>query len=151
MLLTTGAWLHGGGCQIPNRQEALAAHPNARLSVFGRQLLVATVTVLGWLACVARQLGVSRATAYKSLRRYGAEGQAELPRSLQPAAAITTPAAGPAGRHSARPHSPPLRPALPRAAGRSPTVDDLSRAASRRHEPPAPRRRADRDRGTGAL
>jgi len=53
------------------------AHPNARLSVFGRQLLVTRVTVLGWPACeAARQLGVSRATAYKWLRRYRLEGQA---------------------------------------------------------------------------
>ena len=55
------------------------AHPNARLSVFGRQLLVTRVAVLGWPACeAAEQLGVSRATAYKWLRRYRAEGQAGL-------------------------------------------------------------------------
>ncbi len=55
------------------------AHPNARLSVFGRQLLVTRVTVLGWPACeAAKQLGVSRATAYKWLRRFRAEGQAGL-------------------------------------------------------------------------
>jgi transposase InsO family protein len=47
--------------------------------VFGRQLLVTRVTVLGWPAGeAAKQLGVSRATAYKWLRRYRAEGQAGL-------------------------------------------------------------------------
>ena len=55
------------------------AHPNARLSVFGRQLLVSRVVVKGWSpAEAARQLGISRATAYKWLRRYQAEGQAGL-------------------------------------------------------------------------
>ncbi len=54
------------------------AHPNARLSVFGRQLLVSRVAQ-GWPASeAAKQLGVSRATAYKWLRRYRAEGQAGL-------------------------------------------------------------------------
>jgi transposase InsO family protein len=50
------------------------AHPKSRLTVFGRQLLVARVDA-GWPAAhVAEQLGVSRATAYKWLRRYRAEG-----------------------------------------------------------------------------
>ncbi|MBA3687579.1 MAG: helix-turn-helix domain-containing protein, partial [Chloroflexi bacterium] len=44
------------------------AHPNARLSVFGRQLLVSRVVVQRWPAAeVAKQLGVSRATVYKWL------------------------------------------------------------------------------------
>jgi transposase InsO family protein len=51
------------------------AHASARLSVFSRQLLVKRVTVDGWpTATVAEQLGVSRATAYKWIRRYRAEG-----------------------------------------------------------------------------
>jgi transposase InsO family protein len=51
------------------------AHPSARLSVFSRQLLVKRVTVDGWpTATVAEQLGISRATAYKWVRRYRAEG-----------------------------------------------------------------------------
>lgn len=54
------------------------AHPNARLSVFGRQLLVSRVAQ-GWPATeAAKQLGVSRATAYKWLRRYRAEGETGL-------------------------------------------------------------------------
>jgi transposase InsO family protein len=51
------------------------AHPSARLSVFSRQLLVKRVIVDGWpTATVAEQLGISRATAYKWVRRYRADG-----------------------------------------------------------------------------
>jgi len=51
------------------------AHPNARLSVFSRQLRVKRVMVDGWpVATVAEQLGISRATGYKWLRRYRAAG-----------------------------------------------------------------------------
>jgi len=50
------------------------AHPRARLTVFGRQLLIARVSA-GWPAAhVAEQLGISRATAYKWIRRHRAEG-----------------------------------------------------------------------------
>ena len=55
------------------------AHPRAKLSVFGRQLLVARVTELDWMpAAAADALGVSRATAYKWLRRHRQEGDAGL-------------------------------------------------------------------------
>ena len=51
------------------------AHRNARLSVFSRQLLVKRVVVDGWpTATVAEQFGISRATAYKWVRRHRAEG-----------------------------------------------------------------------------
>ena len=51
------------------------AHPSARLSVFSRQLLVKRVIADGWpVATVAEQLGISRATGYKWIRRYRAEG-----------------------------------------------------------------------------
>ena len=51
------------------------AHPRARLTVFGRQLLIKRVVVNGWpTATVAEQLGISRATAYKWVRRYRADG-----------------------------------------------------------------------------
>ncbi|MCV0384809.1 MAG: helix-turn-helix domain-containing protein, partial [Erythrobacter sp.] len=62
------------------------AHPNARLSEFGRQLLVSRVVVQRWPAAeVARQLGVSRATVYKWVRRYRAEGSSGLvDRSCRP-------------------------------------------------------------------
>ena len=72
------------------------AHPRARLTVFGRQLLIARVEA-GWPAAhVAEQLGISRATAYKWIRRHRSEGLAGLedrssrprrsPRRLDPAA-----------------------------------------------------------------
>jgi transposase InsO family protein len=54
-------------------------HPRPRLSVFSRQLLVSRVIDQGWPAAhVAEQLGISRATAYKWVRRYRAEGEAGL-------------------------------------------------------------------------
>ena len=49
------------------------AHANARLTEFGRLLLVQRITELGWPpAQAAESLGVSRATAYKWLGRYRA-------------------------------------------------------------------------------
>ena len=55
------------------------AHRNARLTEFGRLLLVQRVTELGWPpAQAAESLGVSRATAYKWLGRYRQHGQAGL-------------------------------------------------------------------------
>jgi transposase len=55
------------------------AHANARLTQFGRLLLVQRITELGWpTAQAAESLGVSRATAYKWLARYRAHGQAGL-------------------------------------------------------------------------
>jgi transposase InsO family protein len=53
-------------------------NPRPRLSIFSRQLLVTRVGA-GWPAAqVAEQLGISRATAYKWLRRYRLEGPAGL-------------------------------------------------------------------------
>ena len=55
------------------------AHANARLTEFGRLLLVQRITELGWPpAQAAESLGVSRATAYKWLARYRVEGRAGL-------------------------------------------------------------------------
>jgi len=55
------------------------AHRNARLTQFGRLLLVQRITELGWPpAQAAESLGVSRATAYKWLGRYRCEGPAGL-------------------------------------------------------------------------
>jgi len=55
------------------------AHPSARLTVFSRQLLVKRVLIDGWpTATVAEQLGISRATAYKWVRRYRADGPSGL-------------------------------------------------------------------------
>lgn len=50
-----------------------------RLNVFGRQLLVYRITDEGWpVAHAAEAAGVSRATAYKWLRRYRSEGEPGL-------------------------------------------------------------------------
>jgi transposase InsO family protein len=55
------------------------AHANARLTEFGRLLLVQRIIELGWPpAQAAESLGVSRATAYKWVGRYRTEGPAGL-------------------------------------------------------------------------
>ena len=61
-------------------------HPRARLSVFGRSLLAHRVIVEGWpVALAAEAMGISRATGYKWVRRYRAEGVAGLQdRSCRP-------------------------------------------------------------------
>jgi transposase InsO family protein len=54
-------------------------HPRTKLTVFGRQLLILRVEALGWpVAHAAAMQGISRATGYKWLRRYRAEGEAGL-------------------------------------------------------------------------
>ena len=54
------------------------SHANARTNVFARRLIVERVAA-GWPAAhVAEQLGVSRATVYKWLRRYAEGGDAAL-------------------------------------------------------------------------
>ena len=54
------------------------SHANARTNVFARRLMVERVAA-GWPAAhVAEQLGVSRATVYKWLRRYAQGGVAAL-------------------------------------------------------------------------
>lgn len=61
-------------------------HRTAKLTPFGRRLLVDRVLVEGWpVSTAAEMLGVSRATAYKWLRRYRSEGEAGLEdRSARP-------------------------------------------------------------------
>lgn len=55
------------------------AHRTARLNEYGRQLLVTRVLRLGWSVPVAAEaMGVSRATGYKWVRRFRAEGVAGL-------------------------------------------------------------------------
>ena len=87
------------------------AHANARLTEFGRLLLVQRITELGWPpAQAAQSLGVSRATAYKWLARYRQHGQAgrsQLAAPALPARAAGRP--GPSGpgrprRHRQGPH-----------------------------------------------
>ncbi|MFG3362676.1 IS481 family transposase [Streptomyces griseofuscus] len=50
------------------------SHPNARLAVHGRRLLVARVRSGRAVAHVADEMGISRPTAYKWVRRWRAEG-----------------------------------------------------------------------------
>jgi transposase len=61
-------------------------HRTAKLTPFGRRLLVERIQVEGWSPAIAAEtLGVSRATAYNWLRRYRAEGVAGLEdRSARP-------------------------------------------------------------------
>ncbi|MFE0649182.1 IS481 family transposase [Streptomyces sp. NPDC059534] len=54
------------------------AHRNARLTVFGRRLLVERVCSGRPVAHVAAEMGISRATAHKWIRRWRAEGDAGL-------------------------------------------------------------------------
>jgi transposase InsO family protein len=59
-------------------QEVLVAHGNARTNLFARRLIVERVAA-GWPAAhVAEQLGVSRATVYKWVRRHAEGGDAAL-------------------------------------------------------------------------
>ncbi len=58
-------------------------HRTAKLTPAGRQLLIRRILVEGWPpATAAEMVGVSRATAYKWLRRYRTEGLARA-RSLR--------------------------------------------------------------------
>lgn len=67
------------GVKSANLEEALMAHPTARLTPFGRRLLVDRIEVFGWpVAHAAESMGVSRQTAYKWLRRWRSEGEAGL-------------------------------------------------------------------------
>ena len=70
------------------------SHRNARLTVFGRRLLVERVASGRPVAHVAAEMGISRATAHKWVRRWRAEGEAGLAdRSSRP---LTTPHRTPA-------------------------------------------------------
>ncbi len=58
--------------------EVLVSHRNARLNEFGRQLAADRVLAGHKVGEVAKQLGVSRQTVYKWVRRFSAEGTAGL-------------------------------------------------------------------------
>jgi transposase-like protein len=63
------------------------SHRNARLTVFGRRLLVERVCSGRPVAHVAAEMGISRATAHKWMRRWRTEGEAGLhDRSSRPLA-----------------------------------------------------------------
>jgi transposase InsO family protein len=64
-----------GLTKAPDRKEALVAHRRARLTQFGRLLLVARVLEERWsVTAAAESMGVSRATAHKWIRRFREEG-----------------------------------------------------------------------------
>ncbi|MFF8265750.1 IS481 family transposase, partial [Streptomyces virginiae] len=70
------------------------SHRNARLTVFGRRLLVDRVESGRPVAHVAAEMGISRATAHKWMRRWRAEGEAGL--ADRPSRPRTTPHRTPA-------------------------------------------------------
>jgi leucine-zipper of insertion element IS481/Integrase core domain len=118
------------------------AHRNARLTEFGRLLLVQRITELGWPpAQAAEALGVSRATAYKWLGRYRAHGQAGLvDRSSRPHRCPHALTAAQVRRVlAARPPSPP-GPASPRLAAWDGPLDHLRGPAPSWPEPACPHR-----------
>jgi len=63
----------------PDDEEALMAHPLAKLTPLGRLLLVQRIETLGWsVSQAAKSLGVSRPTAYKWLQGWRQGGAAGL-------------------------------------------------------------------------
>src|SRR3954469_2192347 len=65
-------------CLAFTRRRSSVSHANARTNLFARRLMVERVAA-GWPAAhVADQLGVSRATVYKWLRRHAEGGDAAL-------------------------------------------------------------------------
>ncbi|KOT48299.1 hypothetical protein ADK43_38155 [Streptomyces rimosus subsp. rimosus] len=58
--------------------EVFVSHRNARLTVFGRRLLVGRVRSGRPVAHVAAEMGISRPTAHKWMSRWRAEGDASL-------------------------------------------------------------------------
>ena len=61
-----------------HRTEAFVSHRNARLTVHDRLLLVERVQAGRPVAHVAAEMGISRVTAHKWVRRWHAEGEAGL-------------------------------------------------------------------------
>ena len=66
------------GCLGLHRTEVFVSHRNARLAVHGRRLLAERVQAGRLVAHVAAEMGVSRATAHKWVRRWRQEGEAGL-------------------------------------------------------------------------
>ena len=58
------------------------SHRNSRLTPFGRRLLVDRVRSGCPVAHVAREMGISRTTAHKWVRRWQAEGEPGLCESV---------------------------------------------------------------------
>jgi transposase-like protein len=65
-------------CLGTHRTEVFVSHRNARLTVHGRRLLVERVRAGRPVAHVAAEMGISRVTAHKWVRRWRAEGEQGL-------------------------------------------------------------------------
>jgi transposase IS481 family protein len=116
-------------------------HGNARLSVKGRELLIARILVAGWsLSAAAEAAGISDRTARKWLARYRAEGPSGLlDRSSAPAVVanrtderrIEAIAAPSSSARSPAPSASPHRPGSParRASHRSPPARETPSAS----------------------
>src|ERR687892_1913763 len=61
-----------------HRTEVFVSHRNARLTVHGRRLLVERVRSGRAVAHVAAEMGISRVTAHKWMRRWQTEGEQGL-------------------------------------------------------------------------
>ena len=121
------------------------AHRNARLTEFGRLLLVQRVTELGWPpAQAAEALGVSRATAYKWLARYRQHGPAGLADGSSRPHRCPTRSRQPGPPGAGGPAAPtPGPPSAQLPPGHAP-LDHLWGAAPPWHEPAFPHRPAKR-------
>src|SRR5882757_2456252 len=65
-------------CLGLHHTEVFVSHRNARLTVHGRRILVERVLAGRPVAHVAAEMGISRPTAHKWVRRWRAEGEAGL-------------------------------------------------------------------------
>lgn len=64
--------------RLHHTTEVFVSHRNARLTVHGRRLLVERVSAGRPIAHVAAEMGISRPTAHKWVRRWQSEGEAGL-------------------------------------------------------------------------
>ncbi|MDQ0408651.1 hypothetical protein J2S50_007200 [Streptomyces sp. DSM 40167] len=68
---------------LPTTAEVVVSHPNARLTIHGRRLLVDRVRSGRPVAHVADEMGISRTTAHKWVRRLiSARQTAPVPHGL---------------------------------------------------------------------
>ncbi|MFJ6716933.1 helix-turn-helix domain-containing protein [Streptomyces sp. NPDC091265] len=82
-------------CLGPHHTEVFVSHRSTRLTVHGRRILVERVLAGRPVAHAAAEMGISRPTAHKWVRRWRAEGEAGLhDRSSRPLAARQATATG---------------------------------------------------------
>jgi hypothetical protein len=112
-------------------------HPRTKLTVFGRQLLISRVETLGRpVAHAAAMQGIFRATAYKWLRRYRAEGEPGLvDRSSRPRGSPRALSADPGAGDRRRPDRAPLGSASAGLSDRPSALDLVRHPASGRSQP----------------